>query len=1048
MGMPALALTDHGNLYGAIEFYKKARSAGVKPIIGLEAYVALRTILDKEPGIDDKRFHLILLAENDEGYHNLIKLVTISNLEGFYYKPRIDKELLRKYSKGLISLSACLGGEISRALFRSDWESAEKIVSEYKDIFGANNFYIEISHHPNIPNHAEIQSKLRELAKKTGTPLVATQDVHYLKSEDAGAQDVLLAVQTNSKLDDEDRLTMKTDDFSLRSPEEMSKLFADIPEAVQNTLKIAERCNITIELGILKLPVFAVPENETPESFLEKLCWERISKRYKNSTDEINKRLAYELDVIKKTGFASYFLIVQDFVNWAKDNGIIVGPGRGSAAGSIISYILGITNIDPIHYNLIFERFMNPDRISPPDIDLDFPDTGRDRVLQYVENKYGRDKVAQIITFGTMAARAAIRDAGRALGVSYGFCDQLAKLIPFNPTQGMKEGWLDHCLKEIEELKIFYEKDPEAKRVIDAALKLEGVARHASVHACGVVITNDPLENIVPLQYATPQGESNAPNNVVVTQYEMHAIEDLGLLKMDFLGLKNLSIIEAATNLIKERHNLKLDLDSLTLDDPAVFKTLAEGKTVGVFQLEGHGMTRYLKELGPTNIEDIIAMISLYRPGPMELIPSYIKRKRGIEQVIYLHPKLEPILKNTFGIAVYQEQMMQIARDLAGFTLAEADTLRKAIGKKIKSLLAEQKKKFVERMIQNKIEKSVARKLGDLLEPFARYGFNRSHAASYAVVAYQTAYLKTYYPIEFMTALMNADEKDIERIGFLIKETKEIGIEVLPPNLNSSYDGFAPEIFFDNSKEAQAIRFGLQAIKNVGSNAVKAIIAERSENGIFSTLPDFLERIPAEDMNKKTLEALAKSGALDALGERNQILENMDTLLSFHREASDAKNKNQDSLFGSSDKIYAPTLRLKEAMPARQEEKLRWEKELLGLFVSGHPLEKYREALDRHKMNIKVAKSFKEGTPVMLAGIIEEFKKVLTKQNQPMLFLKIADFTDNIETVVFPRLLAAKSAVFKPDGCIAIKGKISIRNGTPSIICEEAKLLGETNLPR
>ena len=1036
MEMPALALTDHGNMYGAIEFYKAAKNAGVKPIIGLEAYVAARSLKDKEPGVDERRYHLTLLAENEEGYHNLIELVTTSNLEGFYYKPRVDKDLLRKHSKGIIALSGCMSGEISRAILRKDSEGAERLIDEYRGIFGKENFFLEISHHPGIPAHEEIQKGLLELSRQTKTPLVATQDSHYLRADDAQAQDILLAVQTNSKIDNEDRLTMKADDFSFRSPKIMRELFKDLPEAIENTLEIANRVNLTIPMGVLQLPHYDVPGEISPEKYLAELCRGKLLKKYPSANAEIKNRLDYELGVIGKTGFSTYFLMVQDFVNWARKEGIVVGPGRGSAAGSLVSYVLGITNIDPIAYNLIFERFMNPDRISPPDIDLDFADTGRDRVLEYVRNKYGGDKVASIITFGTMAARAAIRDAGRALGIPYAFCDQLAKLIPFNPTQGMKEGWLAQCLEDVEELKNIYKENAEAKRLIDSALKLEGVARHASVHACGVVITKDPLKNIVPLQYATGDENEGA---VIVTQYEMHAIEDLGLLKVDFLGLKNLTIIENTLSLVEKRHGIALNLDQINHEDPNVFRTLAEGKTIGVFQLEGQGMTRYLKDLWPTNIEDIIAMISLYRPGPMELIPSYIKRKHGKERVTYLHPKLEPILKNTYGIAVYQEQLMQIAQSLAGFTLAEADTLRKAVGKKIRSLLEEQTEKFVSRMIENKIEKNIAKKLGELLEPFARYGFNRSHAASYAEVAYQTAFLKTYYPIEFMTSLMNADEKDVERIGFLIKEAAELGIEVLAPAINNSDDGFTPE----ERDNKSAIRFGLRAIKNVGSNVVRAIILERGQHGRFVSLSDFLERVPYQDLNKKSLEALIKSGAMDSLGERAQMLENMETLLAHHRDSTKGANGSQSSLFGDSGQKIASTLTLNEFPPATQEEKLRWEKELLGLFVSGHPLEKFRQLLEKQKLNIKMAKTFNEGTPVIIGGIIDEFKKVLTKQNQPMLFLKIADLSDSIEAVVFPRLLSNNGSVFGLDNCVVIKGKVSIRNGNPSIICEEARKLGE-----
>src|SRR3989338_5614654 len=770
LGMPALAITDHGNLYAAIEFYKSCKKVGIKPIIGLEAYIAANSLYEKRPGVDDRRYHLILLSKDLEGYKNLVRLVTVSHLEGFYYKPRVDKNLLKKHSAGLIALSGCMSGEIPRALLNDDEEKAEKLLREYQNIFGEENFFIEIGSHPNVPNYDFLVKHLINFAKKFNAPLVATQDIHYLNKEDAGAHDVLLAVQTNTRLDDEDRLTMKDDDYSLRSPDEMRELFKDMPEAISNTLRVAEACDLKIELDKIQLPHFNAPDGETALSYLKKLCQEGLEKRYGKKIDpEIKKRLEYELSVIEKTGFVEYFLVVWDFVNWAKTNKIVVGPGRGSAAGSLISYVLEITSVDPIKYNLIFERFLNPERVEPPDIDLDFADTRRDEVIEYVAQKYGRDRVAQIITFGTMAARAAIRDAGRALGISLALADQVAKMIPFNPNQNEKEGYLAQCLKNVPELKNISGTNPDAKRMLEAAIKLEGVARHASVHASGVVITKEPLSEIVPLQRAAIRGgeewSSEARQEAFATEYDMHAIMDLGLLKMDFLGLKNLSTIEDTLKLVKARHGVDIDVQNLNLEDPAPYKMLGEGKTVGVFQLEGAGMTRFLKELGPTNIEDIIAMVALFRPGPMELIPSFIARKHGKEKVEYTHPKLEPILKNTYGIAVYQEQLMQIARDLAGFTMAEADILRKAIGKKIRKLLEEQKEKFVSKMITNKIQKSIAEKLGDLLEPFSRYGFNRSHAASYAMLSFQTAYLKYHYTIEFMTSLLNSDKKDTERIA-------------------------------------------------------------------------------------------------------------------------------------------------------------------------------------------------------------------------------------------------------------------------------------------
>ena len=1036
LGMPALALTDHGNLYGAVEFYKKAKNNGLKPIIGVEAYLAPGSRHSKKPGIDDKRYHLLLLAENNEGYQNLLKLVTISHLEGFYYKPRIDKEILRKYSKGLIATSGCLAGEISRAIIGGSKDQAQKIIEEYKDIFGKDNFFIELSHHPGIPNNSRVQEILKELARETGTPVIAAQDIHYISKEDAKAQDVLLAVQTNTKLDDADRLTMKNDDFSMRSPAEMKEYFADTPEAISNTLEIADRINVELGLGKSSFPHYEVPESETADSYLEKLCFEGAKKRYgKKIPDEVKKRLEYELAVIKKTGFASYFLMVQDITNWAKSNGIVVGPGRGSAAGSLISYTTNITNIDPLKYDLLFERFMNPDRISPPDIDLDFADTRRDEVLEYVSQKYGDDRVAQIITFGTMAARAAIRDAGRALGMSYGFCDTLAKMIPFNPTQGMKEGWLEECLKNIEEFKNAYKNDPEAKRLIDAAMKLEGVARHASIHACGVVITKDPLINSIPLQYAA-RGK-DADSKTIVTQYEMHAIEDLGLLKMDLLGLKNLSIIETTVGLISQKTGERVNFDEMNPDDPRVFEMLARGNTLGVFQLEGDGMTRYLKELGPTGIEDIIAMISLYRPGPMELIPSYIKRKYGAEAVSYLHPKLEPILKNTYGIGVYQEQMMRIARDLAGFTLSEADTLRKAIGKKIKKLLNEQEEKLVSGMLKNGISPKTAKAVWELFPPFARYGFNRSHAAAYGLVAYQTAWLKRHHPLEFMSALMNADEKDAERIAVLVGEAKKMNIEVLPPDINLSGEGFTPL-----NGEKPTIRFGLRTIKNVGANVVSAIIEERKINGPYSNLANLLERARSKDLNKKSLESLVKSGALDSIGERNQMLENLEAILGYHRETVKIRENNQSSLFGlMNDQSTLPRLKLKESSEATMEDKLRWEKELLGLYISGHPLERFKARLEKEKMKIETARTLTEGAPAIVGAFVESIQKINTKNGDPMVFLRLLDYTGAIEAVIFPKTLQQYSHLIQEEAGLKIKGRISHRNGKTAIIANEIKAL-------
>ncbi|QQG46637.1 MAG: DNA polymerase III subunit alpha [Candidatus Niyogibacteria bacterium] len=1030
-GMPALALTDHGNLYGAIEFYQKSKNAGIKPIIGVEAYLASTSRHSKKVGLDEKRFHLVLLAENNEGYQNLLKLVTASHLEGFYYKPRIDKEILRRYSKGLIGTSSCMGGEIPRALIAGDFDQARKLAFEYQEIFGKNNFFIELSHHPGIPNHDRAQKALKQLARDLKIPTIAAQDIHYVSKEDAQAQDVLLAVQTNSRLDDADRMTMKNDDFSMRSPKEMTDLFRDAPEAIANTLEIASRINIELELGKISFPHYPLPEGHGADSYLEKLCLDGLKKRYGDDVSEaIKKRLDYELAVIKKTGFASYFLIVQDITNWSKNKGIVVGPGRGSAAGSLISYLTNITNVDPIKYDLLFERFMNPDRVSPPDIDLDFADTRRDEVLEYMTEKYGSDHVAQIITFGTMAARAAIRDAGRALNLSYAFCDTLAKMIAFGKN-------LTESLENNAELKNSYETDPDAKRLIDAARKLEGVARHASVHACGTVITKEPLVNTVPLQYAARGKDTN--EKTIVTQYEMHAIEDLGLLKMDILGLKNLSIIEAAVKLIKERTGNTVDFDKMNPVDARVFEMLARGQTLGVFQLEGGGMTRFLTDLQPTEIEDIIAMISLYRPGPLDagMIPIYIKRKHGREPATYLHPKLEPILKKTHGIMIYQEQLMQAAQAASGFTLAEADTLRKAVGKKIKKLLDEQKEKFILGAEKTINSRGIGEELWKIIEPFAGYGFNRSHAAAYALVAYQTAWLKCHYPLEFMASLMNADEKDIERIAILVNEAKKSGISVLPPDINQSDEGFTPRI-----GENPTIRFGLRTIKNVGSNSVSAIIEERKTNGPYSSLADLLERSPSKDLNKKSLESLIKSGALDNIGERNQMLDNLEAILSYHRDSAKTRAQNQSSLFSlMNDRAVLPQLKLNAARPATDEEKLRWERELLGLYISSHPLEKMKDKLKKEKMQIETAKTLVDGAPASVGAMIESIQKITTKKGEPMVFLKLLDLSGAMEAIVFPRTLTEYGSLIIEEKGIKIKGRISHRNGRTALIANEIRVL-------
>jgi len=1039
LGMGAVAITDHGVMYGVIEFYQKAKKAGIKPIIGVEMYVT-ENMYDKRPNTNGRNYyHLVLLAENNTGYKNLIKLVTAAHLEGFYYKPRIDRELLKQHSQGLIGLSGCLAGEIPSAILSRNDEKAKRLIVEYEKIFGKGNFFLELQYHPHLEEQAIVNKKLLEFSKELKVPLVATQDSHYPRSEDAHAHDILLAVQTGNQVDDKDRLTLRNDDFSFLAPDKMIENFKEIPEAIENTVKIAERCNVEIELGKIKLPEFPLPAGYDADSYLKKLAYEGLSARYgANISDKIIARLEYELDVIKKTGFASYFLIVQDFVNWAKKQGIIVGPGRGSAAGSLVSYLLNITNIDPLKYDLIFERFLNPERVSMPDIDLDFDDTRRDEVFDYVKEKYGSDHFAQIITFGTMAARGGVRDAGRALGFSYDFCDRLAKLIPFNPNQNEKEGFLRKCLDEIEELRQLYYTDNDAKSIIDAAMRLEGVARHSSTHACAVVITPQPLAEYLPLQKDTSEGN-------VITQYEMHAVEELGLLKMDFLGLANLTIIGDTLRLVEQNHGIKIDIDKIPLDDKETFKLLREARTTGIFQLEGAGVRRYLKELKPSVFEDIAAMIALYRPGPMELIPEYIARKHGKKRIEYLHPKLEPVLKNTYGIMIFQEDLMAAVRALAGFTLSQADILRKAVGKKIKKLLQEQKDKVIQGCLDNGVSREIAEKFWQLIEPFDRYGFNKSHAICYAMIAYQTAYLKAHYPVEFMAALLNSASADVERIAFLIEECQSMGIDVLPPEINESMENFSvTSASSPKGGVAYRIRFGLAAIKNVGINFVQAIIEERKKNGPFKDIENFVCRVQSKDLNKKSLESLIKCGALDSFGERGTLLANIEQLLYYSRESHKTRTAGQISLFDGPDSaVSLPPLRLAEVPPASRAEKLMWEKELLGLFISDHPLKDYQQKLDFEKglVKIKDLPFNKNNIPVKIGGIVTKIQKVITKSGKPMVFSWIEDTSAKIEVVAFPSVLEANPEAFKENNVLVVRGRLNDRDGIPKLMCDEVRAI-------
>jgi len=1051
-GMPAMALTDHGSMYGIIEFYQKARKAGIKPILGVETYVAPYGLLNKRTKIDEDNYHLILLAENKQGYQNLLKLVSKAHLDGFYYKPRVDYEALERYKEGLIAISACLKGEVpSAVLTYKEQEKVEKVLEKYLAIFGRENFYLELQHHLGLPEQAVVNKKLAELAKKYNLGLVATNDTHYLNTEDATAQDILLCIQTNKKVGETNRISMLHDDFSLRPTKQMVKDFVDYPEAIANTVKIAERCNLELEFDKNVLPNYELPEGVTDDDFLKQICFKGLVERYGGelkSNDEwqidenialvkstnkkfkkkdILERLDYELSIIAKTGYSSYFLIVADFINWAKSNGIVVGPGRGSAAGSLVAYLTQITNIDPLAYDLIFERFLNPDRVSMPDIDTDFADARRDEVLRYVEEKYGKRHVAQIITFGTMAARAAVRDVGRALGLPYAYCDKIAKMIPMN----LK---LKDALEKISDLKEEYRGNKDCQNLINNAMKLEGVCRHASTHACGVLITPEPLTNFVPLQY------SSSGDNAIVSQYSLHPIEDLGLLKMDFLGLRNLTIIENTLETIEKMHGVKIDIDNLKLDNKKTFALLQKGETTGVFQLESGGMKRYLKLLKPNELEDIIAMVALYRPGPMELIPQYISNKHGKTKPAYLHEKLEPILLKTNGVAIYQEQLMEIARELAGFTLAEADVLRKAVGKKIKKLLTEQKMKFVAGCLKNGIDKKTAQQIFAFIEPFAGYGFNRSHAACYALIAYQTAYLKANYPVEFMASLLTSDLDDIDRIALEVNECRNMGIEVLAPDINESFTRFT--VVAESLKEGKPrIRFGLSAIKNVGLSLTKAIIHERKANGHFQSLEDFLSRIKDKDLNKKSLESLIKSGALDQFGDRNEMLMNMDKLLNFLREINSEEQNCQDSLFDLAEVEIKRNLQLEKYAPVKKKDALAWEKELLGLYISDHPFSDFQKELqDYIHTTINLKKGIGSGT-IRVAGVINKIKKIITQKGEIMLFVRIEDTYDSIEAIVFPAVYNSTRETWEEDNVVIITGTLSNKDGDFKVICNEAKTL-------
>ncbi|EKD92865.1 MAG: hypothetical protein ACD_28C00317G0025 [uncultured bacterium] len=1033
-GSPALAITDHGNLYGAVEFYRSAKELDIKPIIGIEAYMAASSRFSKQSGIDNQIGHFILLAKNLKGYENLMALSTLAHLEGFYYKPRLDFELLEQYGEGLVLLTGCLNGDIPKALLANRWEDAAGLLDRFQAIFGKENVFLELQDHPQLLEQGLLNERLIDLASRTQAPLVATNDCHCLGRDDKEAHDILLCIQTGTNILDEKRFRIDGD-ITMRSPEEMRQAFEAVPQAIENTLQIADMCNVEIPLGQNLLPSFPTPDKKTDQAYLRELCDEGVLRRYGQSPDaSVSDRLNYELEIIHGMGFDTYFLIVHDFVAFAKSSGILVGPGRGSAAGSIVAYCLGITDVDPLQYGLLFERFLNPERVSMPDIDIDFADKRRDEVLAYVVQRYGKDRVAQIITFGTMAARAAVRDVGRGLGMPYSDVDVIAKLIPGRP--GIK---LSEALEEEPELRLKSKASPAIKKLLDLALKLEGVVRHASVHACAVVISGEPLIKHTPLQMA-PGGQ-----DAVITQYSMHEIEAIGLLKMDFLGLRNLTVLEYALEIIQRTKDTVIDWDTIPLDDEETFKLMARGETTGVFQFESSGMRRYLKELIPSRFQDLIAMNALYRPGPMDWIPAYIKGRHNANKVHYLHDSFKPILEETYGVAVYQEQILQLARLVAGFSLGEADLLRKAVGKKKPKLLAEQRVKFIQGAVQQGHKEAFAKEVFvKVIEPFAGYGFNKAHATCYAMIAYRTAYLKSHYPAEFMAALMTSDGDNTDRIVIEINEASAMGIEVLPPSLNESMAHFTVV-------DDQHIRFGLAAIKGVGLGTVREILAIRDKGGPFVTLEDFARRIPYSLLNKKTLEALAYSGALDDLSERRRVVNAVEEICRYARQVQADSNTDQVDIFSMLDEDQAafPPLVLPDVPPASLLQRLTWEKTYLGLYVSGHPLQGLTSYI---KKKVDLIESFdlkKVGRMVKLSGLMVHIKKVTTKKGSSMAYITLEDPSHRIEMILFPNVFLNYRALLVQDTMVVAEGKLEFRQGRFQLICQSVQAVSlETMIAR
>jgi DNA polymerase-3 subunit alpha len=1039
LGMPAIALTDHGTMFGVVEFFNAAKTAGVKPIIGLEAYLAARRMSDHDARLDKTSDHMLLLAENDTGYQNLLKIASAAQLEGFYYYPRVDHEFLAAHAEGLIATSGCMSAEVPRAIRENSADVVQKKLDWYYDVFGKDHFFLELQQH-NIRELETINRTLLELGPRYNARFVATNDAHYINQEDSRYQDILLAIQTGALLTDPKRMRMTDNSYYIRTPQEMAELFADVPEAISNTLMVAERCNVDLGFNGYHLPQFEVPEPYTTESYLRMLCEEGLMRRYslRAASPEVRQRLEYELKVIHEMGFDTYFLIVWDLCREARQQGIWYNA-RGSGNGSLVAFVLDITLVEPIDYGLIFERFLNPGRISMPDIDLDFQDDQRARIMEYCAKKYGDDKVAQIITFGTLGARAAIRDVGRVMDIPLSEVDRVAKLIPNIPGKPVT---LAEALETVPEFKEVYNQTEYLRDLIDTAAHMEGVVRNAGTHAAGVVITDKPIINYAPLHRPTSGSEEMPIKSVV--QFEMSIIESLGLLKVDFLGLATLTIMQRACDLIKARHGEELALKNIPIDDPETYQFLGQGHTAGVFQLEGSGMTRYVVQMKPQNIDHVIAMVALYRPGPLEFIPSYIRRMHSEEQVTYRHPKQEPIFKETYGIPIYQEQIMRAAVDLAGYTLSESDELRKAIAKKQKEKLEKHKAKFIAGCVANGIEQVHAEGIFSDWEEFARYGFNKSHAADYGMIAVQTGWLKTHYTVEYMTALLSASKNQIEKVAVYVADCRSMGIEVLPPDVNRSGWDFTIE---DCEGKCAGIRFGLGAIKNVSQGAVDLILRARQEGGSFKDLTDFTHRVDLHQMGKRSLECLIKVGALDSFGPRQSMLSLQDYLISVSTSHFRALQGGQLSFFGSIEGVEEE-IHLAPSFDTDRREQLEWEKELIGLYVSDHPLTPYMKVLQSRITHFS-AQLGEVGNreKVVVAGLVTKFRRHQTKDGKPMGFATLEDIQGAIELVLFPRTWELYGKLIEPDRVLAVEGKVDAAQGDPKLLVDKVSPIELSDLP-